>query len=81
MIVDMDEWGQLAVIRLFTIYSRKCFPKRTTRVKRAATQEQRAKDFYEDLEPQEETEEDYEEEDSEYETESEEDERAGLVKS
>ncbi|CAK1358373.1 unnamed protein product [Cercospora beticola] len=61
MIVDMDEWGQLAVIRLFTVYSRKCFPKRTTRVKRAATQEQRAKDFYEDLEPQEETEEDYEE--------------------
>lgn len=61
MIVDMDEWGQLAVIRLFTVYSRKCFPKRTTRVKRAATQEQRAKDFYEDLEPQEETEDDYEE--------------------
>ncbi|KAI5363257.1 Putative clathrin/coatomer adaptor, adaptin-like, armadillo-like helical, AP complex subunit beta [Septoria linicola] len=61
MIVDMDEWGQLAILRLFTTYSRKCFPRRTTRVKRAANQEQRAKDFYEDLEAKEETEEDYEE--------------------
>lgn len=49
MIVDMDEWGQLAVIKLFTTYSRKCFPRRTKQVKRAATQEQRANDFYEDL--------------------------------
>ena len=61
MVVDMDEWGQLAVIRLFTTYSRRCFPKRSARVKRAANQEQRAKDFYEDLDPQEETEDDYEE--------------------
>ncbi|KAF2217270.1 hypothetical protein CERZMDRAFT_32823 [Cercospora zeae-maydis SCOH1-5] len=61
MLVDMDEWGQLAVIRLFTGYSRRCFPRRTTRVKRASTQAQRAKDFYEDLEPEEETEEDFEE--------------------
>ena len=61
MIVDMDEWGQLAVLKLFTIYSRKCFPKRTKRVKRAATQEERAKDFYEDLDAKEETDVDYEE--------------------
>lgn len=62
MIVDMDEWGQLAVIRLFTTYSRQCFPRRTARVKRAVNQEQRAKGFYDDLEPQEETkEDDYEE--------------------
>lgn len=61
MIVDMDEWGQLAVLKLFTVYSRKCFPKRTKRVKRTATQEERAKDFYEDLGAKEETEGDYEE--------------------
>ena len=61
MMVDMDEWGQLAVLTLLTVYARKCFPKRTRRVKRAATQEDRAKDFYEDLEPKEESEDDYEE--------------------
>ncbi|KAF7196591.1 AP-3 complex subunit beta-1 [Pseudocercospora fuligena] len=61
MIVDMDEWGQLALIKLFTVYSRKCFPRRTKRVKKAANQEQRAKDFYEDLHDQEENEDDFEE--------------------
>ncbi|KAK4494297.1 hypothetical protein PRZ48_014595 [Zasmidium cellare] len=61
MVVDMDEWGQLALMKLLTVYSRKCFPRRTKRVKRAATQEQRAKDFYEDLEPGQETKADYEE--------------------
>lgn len=54
MVVDMDEWGQLSLIKLFTTYSRRCFPKRTKQVKRAATQEQRAKDFYEDLDAKEE---------------------------
>ena len=29
-LVDMDEWGQLAVIKLMTYYSRKCFPRITT---------------------------------------------------
>ena len=61
MMVDMDEWGQLAVMKLMTVYARKCFPRRTKKVKRAATQEEKAKDFYEDLEPKEENEEDYEE--------------------
>nr|POE72366.1 ap-3 complex subunit beta-1 [Quercus suber] len=61
MVVDMDEWGQLAVLRLMTFYARRCFPQRTKTVKRAATQEQRARDFYDDLEPQQEKEEDYEE--------------------
>ncbi|KAF2143772.1 uncharacterized protein K452DRAFT_247189 [Aplosporella prunicola CBS 121167] len=28
-LVDMDEWGQLATLRLMTIYARKCFPRRT----------------------------------------------------
>lgn len=60
MVVDMDEWGQLAILRLMSVYARKSFPKRTKRVKRAATREQKAKDFYEDLEPEEEQEQDFE---------------------
>lgn len=36
-LVDMDEWGQLATLRLMTVYARKCFPRRTRRVKKAAT--------------------------------------------
>lgn len=62
MMVDMDEWGQLAVLKLMTQYGRKCFPRRTKRVKKTAkSQEDKARGFYEDLEPQEETEDDYEE--------------------
>ncbi|CAK4031397.1 AP-3 complex subunit beta-1 [Lecanosticta acicola] len=64
MIVDMDEWGQLALLRLMTVYSRGCFPRRAKRVKRAATQEQRARDFYEDLESKEEIDQGYEEVDA-----------------
>lgn len=60
MVVDMDEWGQLAWLRLSLSYARRCFPRQTKRVKRAATQEEKARDFYEDLEPKEEREEDYE---------------------
>ena len=30
-LVDMDEWGQLATLRLLTFYSRKCFPRRLKR--------------------------------------------------
>lgn len=61
MVVDMDEWGQLAVLRLMTTYARRCFPPRTKQIKRAATQAQRAKDFYEDLEPPEDKDTEYEE--------------------
>ncbi|OJD26898.1 hypothetical protein ACJ73_01709 [Blastomyces percursus] len=32
-LVDMDEWGQLATLRLMTVYARKCFPRRTERIK------------------------------------------------
>ena len=32
-LVDMDEWGQLATLKLMITYCRKCFPRRTTRVK------------------------------------------------
>ncbi|KAG9194629.1 hypothetical protein G6011_04664 [Alternaria panax] len=35
-LVDMDEWGQLATLRLMAIYARKCFPRRTRRVRKAA---------------------------------------------
>ncbi|KAK5121381.1 hypothetical protein LTR85_005213 [Meristemomyces frigidus] len=61
MVADMDEWGQLAWLQLATVYARHCFPRRTQRVKRAQTREQKTNDFYEDLEPQEESEADYEE--------------------
>ncbi|KAI1298935.1 ARM repeat-containing protein [Xylaria venustula] len=32
-IVDMDEWSQLAVLRMMTLYARKCFPRRTRNAK------------------------------------------------
>lgn len=51
MIVDMDEWGQLAVLKLLTVYARQCFPQQRKRVKKAPTREEQARDFYEDLEP------------------------------
>ncbi|KAF2273566.1 ARM repeat-containing protein [Westerdykella ornata] len=34
-LVDMDEWGQLATLRLMVVYARKCFPRRTKKVKKA----------------------------------------------
>ena len=42
-LVDMDEWGQLATLKLMLIYGRKCFPKKTQRVKKTKT-----KSFYDD---------------------------------
>ncbi|PGH26942.1 hypothetical protein AJ80_01324 [Polytolypa hystricis UAMH7299] len=42
-LVDMDEWSQLATLRLMATYARKCFPRRKARVKRTTT-----KGFYED---------------------------------
>ena len=42
-LMDMDEWGQLATIKLLTTYSRKCFPARTKRLKK-----NKSKGFYED---------------------------------
>ncbi|KAK3077662.1 hypothetical protein LTS18_009630, partial [Coniosporium uncinatum] len=35
--VDMDEWGQLATLRLMTVYCRKCFPRRTRKVPKPTT--------------------------------------------
>src|ERR1700712_2165667 len=52
-LVDMDEWSQMATLRLMTIYSRKCFPKRTRRVqKTVASKSNGAQNFY-DSEPEE----------------------------
>lgn len=34
-LVDMDEWSQLATLRLMTRYSRDCFPRRIRRVKKS----------------------------------------------
>ncbi|KJF61332.1 AP-3 adaptor complex subunit beta [Coccidioides immitis RS] len=42
-LVDMDEWGQLATLRLMTVYARKCFPRRTQKVKKSTL-----KGFYDD---------------------------------
>lgn len=43
-LVDMDEWSQIAALRLMTIYARKCFPRRTQRIKK----NNKAKGFYDD---------------------------------
>ena len=48
-LVDMDEWGQLATLRLLTVYARKCFPVRTRKVKKNKT-----KGFYADEESEQE---------------------------
>lgn len=36
-LVDMDEWGQLATLRLMMVYARKCFPRRTRKVPRTSS--------------------------------------------
>ncbi|QQK44238.1 AP-3 adaptor complex subunit beta, putative [Penicillium digitatum] len=55
-LVDMDEWGQLATLRLLTFYARRCFPQRTQKVKRAAPEA-----FYDDEKQQQETQNDAQE--------------------
>ncbi|KAJ1331835.1 AP-3 complex subunit beta [Microdochium nivale] len=46
-IVDMDEWSQLAVLRMMTVYARRCFPRRTRTVK-AQNKSADLQDFYGD---------------------------------
>ncbi|KAL1874648.1 AP-3 complex subunit beta [Paecilomyces lecythidis] len=46
-LVDMDEWSQLATLRLLTIYGRKCFPRKTEKVRKKVD-----KGFYEEEDPQ-----------------------------
>lgn len=47
-LVDMDEWGQVSTLQLMTIYARKCFPRKTRRVRKAITQTDKQKGFYDD---------------------------------
>ncbi|KAL8698211.1 MAG: hypothetical protein Q9224_001950 [Gallowayella concinna] len=42
-LVDMDEWSQLATLRLMSIYARKCLPRRTAKMKISKT-----RGFYDD---------------------------------
>ncbi|KAI1079157.1 ARM repeat-containing protein [Whalleya microplaca] len=44
-IVDMDEWSQLSMLRMMTIYARKCFPRRTRNAK-AKDKSADLQDFY-----------------------------------
>ncbi|KAI1462153.1 ARM repeat-containing protein [Annulohypoxylon moriforme] len=46
-VVDMDEWSQLAMLRMMTIYARKCFPRRTRSAK-AKDKSTDLQDFYGD---------------------------------
>ncbi|KAL8745252.1 MAG: hypothetical protein Q9190_002606 [Brigantiaea leucoxantha] len=41
-LVDMDEWGQLATLRLMSVYARRCFPKKMRKANKAKTR------FYQD---------------------------------
>lgn len=51
-IVDMDEWSQLAVLRLMTYYARRCFPRRPEQGKEKAEVKADADDFYGDSDGQ-----------------------------
>ncbi|KAI9837193.1 MAG: AP-3 complex subunit beta [Sclerophora amabilis] len=42
-LVDMDEWGQLATLKMMVVYGRRCFPRRRIRVRKSGT-----KGFYGD---------------------------------
>ena len=42
-LADMDEWGQLATLRLMVTYGRKCFPRKTRRVRKVASVDANAK--------------------------------------
>lgn len=53
-LVDMDEWSQLETMKLMTIYARKCFPRRTRKIKKNTG----TKDFYGDGKDEEEETED-----------------------
>ncbi|KAI0017619.1 ARM repeat-containing protein [Xylariomycetidae sp. FL0641] len=44
-IVDMDEWSQLAMLRLMTMYARRCFPRRV-RTAKAEDKSADLQDFY-----------------------------------
>lgn len=45
-LLDMDEWAQVATMRLLSVYARKCFPRRIRRVKRGAENKHDLDQFY-----------------------------------
>lgn len=53
MLIDMDEWGQLATLRLLTVYARRSFPVRTVRKKIAKKTDKEGENFYSDEEGEE----------------------------
>ncbi|KAJ5127768.1 hypothetical protein N7448_008547 [Penicillium atrosanguineum] len=55
-LVDMDEWSQLSTLRLLTFYARRCFPRRTQKVKQAVS-----KPFYDDEKQEQDSQDDGEE--------------------
>ena len=52
-LVDMDEWGQCAALRVLGAYARRCFPRRTKRTKKdtPTSGHQRTASFYGEPEP------------------------------
>ncbi|KAJ4352477.1 AP-3 complex subunit beta [Didymosphaeria variabile] len=66
-LADMDEWGQLATLRLMVTYGRKCFPRRTRKIRKpmdkdTSTKQKSTKGFYDEESDSEESEEpEYEE--------------------
>ncbi|KAL9089315.1 MAG: hypothetical protein Q9159_002616 [Coniocarpon cinnabarinum] len=55
-LVDMDDWGQCAALRVLGMYARRCFPIRTRKVKKDAVKHERAEQqrmqaFYDEPEP------------------------------
>ncbi|KAF1964606.1 ARM repeat-containing protein [Bimuria novae-zelandiae CBS 107.79] len=64
---DMDEWGQLATLRLMVKYGRKCFPRRTRKIRKpvnngTSAKQKSTKGFYDEESDSEESEEpEYEE--------------------
>lgn len=45
-IVDMDEWSQLATLRLMSYYARRCFPRKDRPAKDSEPEETKEDDFY-----------------------------------
>ncbi|KAF9739288.1 AP-3 complex subunit beta-2 [Paraphaeosphaeria minitans] len=66
-LADMDEWGQLATLQLMVKYGRKCFPRRTRKMRKPvekypSTKQRGTKGFYDEESDSEESEEpEYEE--------------------
>jgi AP-3 complex subunit beta len=68
-LADMDEWGQLATLRIMMVYVRKCFPRRTKKVQKVSNNNKMAtkatkstKGFYDTESDSEEEEEETEQE-------------------